>query len=477
MESVMQGSRFKALWDFISLSSGEIIGKIAGLLAFAYLARVLGPTPYGSVEVALALLGFFTLFVQFGFGPIGAREISQDPATIDHYAAVIPGTRLLLVMVCIPAMVAVAFFSGKSPDTRQLIYLTAFALLPVVWNQSWLFQGLEKMQVVSFNQVLKMVVYAACVFLLIKSADDLLWVGGIELFSACLAAIYFLFLQRRERIPLSLTVDLSVARTLLVRSFAVGSSNLVWALNQYLPTLIVAALIGGPATAMLGAAHRIVNAIITFSMVYHFNLFPVLSRRLSISTASFHEIVYPSFRVTAWGGTAIAVSLSLLAGYISKWVFGGEFGGAGLPMAILAWSLPLTLLNGHARWALIARDEQRYVLFAQASGTATTVLGCLLLIPRFGPAGGALAMVACSAMVWLVAHCCAVRKVAAIPSLDLVWRPFLLAAAVLSGVYTLTDGDLLTVISAIVGFVLLAPLLDMSLLRDIHKLSAIKQID
>ena len=64
-----------------------MVGKIAGLLAFAYLARVLGPMAYGSVEVALALLAILTLFVEFGFGAIGAREISHRKRSVNDYAS------------------------------------------------------------------------------------------------------------------------------------------------------------------------------------------------------------------------------------------------------------------------------------------------------------------------------------------------------------------------------------------------------
>lgn len=470
----MHDSKFKALWDFVFLSGGEMIGKIAGLIAFAYLARALDPTAYGSLEAALALLGIFTLFVEFGFGATGTREIIKSGKRVNEYAKKIPGMKLLLVLVCLPAMCMVAFFTGGSEQTVNLIYLISFALLGAVWNQGWLFQGLEKMSLVSVNQALKMLFFMLCVMVFIDSSDDLIWVGAIEVGAAALMALYFLSWQRIENIPIGVNLSVSQSRSLIVSSFAVGFGNMVWALNQYMPTLLVAYLVGGSATAWLGAAHRIVNAIISFSLVYHFNLFPSVSRRLQRSKQAFAEIVEPSFRVTSWVGIGIALSISLLSKHICIFVFGPAFTSAALPMSVLIWSLPLTLLNGHARWALIAKEKQRYVLYAQLSGTVTTLILCFLLIPKFGPLGGAVAMVCCSAMVWLVAHISATIWVAPIPSLGMVWRPVMLSAAIIT-TNLLLDGDSIWVsVLGVVGFVLIAPLLDSRLIQDMHNLSRIK---
>ena len=66
-------SQFKALWDFVFLSGGETIGKVAGFVAFAYLARTLDSDSYGAAELAMAMLAIFGLIVNFGFGPIGGN--------------------------------------------------------------------------------------------------------------------------------------------------------------------------------------------------------------------------------------------------------------------------------------------------------------------------------------------------------------------------------------------------------------------
>ncbi len=74
--------------NFVLLGIGEFASKICSFVAFAYLARVLGPSEFGQLEFALALIFFFTLLVGLwsGFlrragnrqGRIGGR-IPYDP--------------------------------------------------------------------------------------------------------------------------------------------------------------------------------------------------------------------------------------------------------------------------------------------------------------------------------------------------------------------------------------------------------------
>ncbi len=82
------------LRDFFALSGGELVAKIAGFIAFVWLARTLSPEVYGRVEVAIQLSMMFALMVDFGFGPIGARELAADPRRARPLAAAIPTLRI-----------------------------------------------------------------------------------------------------------------------------------------------------------------------------------------------------------------------------------------------------------------------------------------------------------------------------------------------------------------------------------------------
>ena len=470
----MSTSRPKALWDFAFLASGETLSKIAGFIAFAYLARILTPQAYGSVEVAVAMLALFSFVVDFGFGPIAARDIIRNPGLSEQYAALIPAARLLLIIFSIPAMCAVAYFMELPRQTMELVWVFAFALIAHAWIQLGILQGLDKMAMVSFAQILRMLTFALGVILFVHNTDDLLRVGFVEIASMTVMATYFAAMQKRLLIPLRLSFNIKELLKLAARSYEMGLSMGFCGLTQYLPTLFMAVFAGAVEVAWFVAAQRIVISVVTYSSAYHFNLFPIVASHLKESREAFLKLAIPSYRVSVWGVIFIALTTVLISKPVCVFIFGQDYANAGLALAILIWVLPFALLSGHAHWALIAIHKQRNVLFSQLAGLMINIVSGLILIPKYGLIGAAISMLASSVMVWLVAHFYANRLVAKTPFIRLLIPPAFLAALVIYFVYEQVGLTGYTMIVGPVVYAVGALLFDKSLISDLHILLKVK---
>jgi len=238
--------------------------------------------------------------------------------------------------------------------------------------------------------------------------------------------------------------------------------------------VLVAGLLGGAEIAWFGGAHRIVLSLGTFVWLYHFNLFPSMARTTSHSAGAFQRLVEPSFRVTAWVSVLGALALALVADPVCRIAFGEAFGAAALPFAVLVWVLPVGLLSGHARYALIASGHQRRELGAQLVGAAITALVGAAAIRALGALGGALAMLASALAVWAIAHRATVRHVAPIPALGPVVRPLLMAALAAALLPRLFASPWIAALAAGAGGLALAPLVDPRLLSDLRTLAGAK---
>jgi O-antigen/teichoic acid export membrane protein len=468
-EAGRRGAGRGAVRGFFALSGGEVASKLAGLLAFAYLARVLEPEGYGAVEVAVSLGLFFALVVDFGLAPIGAREVARAHARVPDLAAAIPTLRLGLALLAAPTMVGVAVAMGQPARTVGLVALFAVGLLAAPFNQRWLLQGLERMGWAAPGPAIRMGVFALGVVLLVRGPEDLLAVGVAEAGACAALALYYLAVQQRRVTPFRLRLPAD-GGALLRESATVGLGQIVWSLNQYLPMLLVATLVGGAEIGWFGAAHRIALSLATFSWIFHFNLFPAVSRSLGESRDAYLRLVRPSFRVASWAGIGVALGGSLLAEPICRLAFGEAFRAAAPVLAVLLWILPPMLLSGHARWALIAAGRQRHVLVAQSAGALATLLGGLVLIPAWGALGAAAAMVAAFVLVWLVAHAF-VREVAPTP-LWTVWRPLLAAGLAAAAGHGAGDSPWLVAAVAALVFAAAVPVLEPALLGDARRLFA-----
>ena len=468
------GESRRLLRNLVSLSTGELTSRLIGFTAFALLARRLDPNQYGAVEFAVALALFFAMVVDFGLETIGARSIARNRDEVDRLAAQIPAARILMALVAVPVMGGVAIVSGQPESTVHLVWLFSIGLFAVPWFQRWLFQGLEMMDWVSSGQVIRSAVFCLGVVILVRGPADLLVVGQVEIIAALAVTVFYLGVQQRRVAPVRLEFSPTAIRGLFRQSASLGLSQIVWAANQYLPTILVAVLASAVELSWFGASQRIVFAVVAFSWVYHFNLFPSLARNLAESRPAFDALVSASFRTISWLGIMASLAGALFADVLSRVVFGDAFAAAAAPLAVLVWAIPVTLLSGHARITLIAGEEQRFVLAAQLAGVGTTVVVGLATIPRYGAMAGAATTLISYLAVWVVAHVFAVRRVVALPLFG-VLRPLAVAATVYALRELYAPSSVTAGAAALAAYVVFGPLLDRRFLADLRRLWAVRR--
>lgn len=466
--------KIKLLADLAVLSGGQLISKLVGFLAFAYLARVLGPRDYGSVEYAVGLSGFCAMVIGFGLGPIGVRELAHSDDKLVSLTSNIPVARAVIVAISIPAMALAAWFSDQGEQAQRLVGIFALSLLASPWLLDWLLQARNMMGGAAIAQLLRMVIFALGVAIFVKGGEDLLWVGWSELAAVTLTAVYYLWLQQTYITPIRLRFTWSEVGDLFRQGLGVGGGQTIGAVNVYAPLMLVANLADVEATAWFGASHRVVASLSTFSLLYHFNLYPVLAHKLAGPSEDLDRVVRASMKVVAWISIGGALALTLLRSVLVEAVYGDAFVGAATTFGILVWYLPATLLSGHARWLMIAANGQRYVFFAQLIGALTTVIVGVPLVTTFQAEGAAIAMVAGSIAVWISAQLFALLRVRRADGTATTVLPALWALIVGIGASQLSLTPWLVATAAIVAYWGAAPLLDRRLLADLRHLAAAK---
>src|SRR5680860_198456 len=381
----------KLFRDLVSLISGQSVSMVIGFLAFAYLARVLDAAQYGAIELAISIAAFSAIVIECGAGTIGVRELARTPERAPDLATQVPMARLMLALVVIPVVVAAGYFADQGYEVTLLIWIYALSLLAVPLKQEWLLQGYEKITLAALAQPIRTAIFAGGVFLLVAPGGSILTVGLIELAAVVAVSVYYLTAQYVWTVPFRLGWPPRTAVFFLKEGFSVGLSNMLWAFMLYAPMFMLVSLSGGSGAAWLGAAMRIVISLMTLSFIYHFNLYPVITRTVQHDRGACGRIMKASVHLVAWGAITLAVVLTLLSAQIMGLVFGPNFRAAGPVLAVLAWAVPIRMLSGHARWSLIGCAHQKSLLWGEISGAIVLVSVGMLAVPVLGATGAALA--------------------------------------------------------------------------------------
>jgi len=415
--------------NYAILSGTEFISKLLSAIAFAYLARVLGPQNYGYLEFTIAIVFFFTLIVDSGLSSIGAREFAKDRDALAKLFIHITATRSVLAVLAFFILLAIALFIPLSSQVKWLIFLYSLTMFLLPWLIQWVFQGRDMMHYVALASFFRWTLFTAGVFLFIHQPEQAWMVPLIEGFAILSIAAFLLWaLSHTFGIPHH-PITPSYALSIFRKALPIGASEFVWAIKVYFATILLGLLIGGAVLGWFTAAHRIIIALHSFVWLYFYNLLPSIARASQQPLDVIQRLMRISLQATTWVIILIAALGTAYAKLGITLLYGAQFEASAAAFQVLIWAIPLTLFSGHYRYMLIGFDKQKLEFFCSLLGAAANILINLILIPRYGLLGAAWAFVISEVIIWGSAYLFVRRTITVIPFLPHLWRPLLAGIA------------------------------------------------
>jgi len=152
---------------------------ILPLIILPYLVRVLGSEKYGLVMIAQSVALFLTIIVDFGFNISATKEVAylkNDKEKLSQFYWNIVFVKLILIIITFIILLGMIFFIDKF-KLNPLVYLFSFGLvLGQAIFPTWFFQGIEKMQVITFVTVGAKLFFTLSLFFVVFNPDDYLYV-------------------------------------------------------------------------------------------------------------------------------------------------------------------------------------------------------------------------------------------------------------------------------------------------------------
>lgn len=385
---------------FAALASGELVARAVGFVVTLYLARTLGVSGFGRIEVALAVFSYLQLLVDGGLDTIAVRTVARDPSARARFAANLLGIRLGIALLLLAGVTVLTVSTWGTSSVSALLARYALAVLPLAASFNWAFQADQHMRAVAARTILSQVAYAGLVLTLVRGPGDvavvpLTFVAGTALGIALLAGWY----ARRFGRP-RIALERRFLAEVLPQAWPVAISGAFRTLSYNFDLLIIGFLFPSLGAGLYAAAYRLLTLPLLGYATLGTALLPMLARlsgRARQRTAAAHALL-----VTA-SGVTIAALAHRFAEPLIVFTAGPAFGGAAPVLALLAWSIPLTALSGVFRLLLLATHRQRQDLAVVTTAGLLNAALNLLLIPRLGLAGAAVATIAGEAAVLLLA--------------------------------------------------------------------------
>lgn len=381
--------------NYIYNTALTVLNIVFPVITFSYVARVFGPEIVGRVSFAFALVNFLVLAATLGVPAYGAREIARTRDDTNHRDSAF--TELFLISLVSSTFITVGYVLAVFllPSMRGEPHLFLVVGLHLVFSSlgvDWFFQGIENYRYIAMRNIAVRCGVLASVFLLVRTGEDYLTYAFLGVFG--IVGSYTLSFSR----VLSL-VDLrrpslrSIRRHLSSALLLFGSAATA-SVYVYLDTVILGVLCDDRAVGLYSAAIRVCRMSLSLLTSVGVVLIPRLSyyvrkdmaeEYLRTGQKSVDFLCFVSFPMTTLIFVLAPAIVSVLAG--------DSFMGASRTLRVAVWILPvIAFTNFLGQQVFIANGEEKKLFISTLLAAVVSIVGNLLLAPRFGSIGTATAV-------------------------------------------------------------------------------------
>lgn len=413
----------------------------------------LDPAALGAYNTAALLVAqYLATFTEFGLGVLLIREVARHPNAAQRLFGVTLGLRLILIGVAavpvawlvITAYHAIGTLGLSEPLTnegQQAIWILLLTLVPGAYSGAVtaLYNAAERMEVPAVIEV-----FTALLSFLARIGVLVLGWGVIGLawaavFVSSITALIFLALQVRTFFTPTLSFDGTALRQLVPQALPLMLNNLLSVIFFRFDLFIVRAFGGSNADLLVQQyvlPYQLLNIALVLPPAVTFAVFPLLARRAGGARSELASAQQRTLHLLLLIAFPLAMLMTVLADDL-VWLFARRRFAEYLPsvtvLAVLAWFLPLSFVNGLLQYVLIAIERQTAITRAFVIGAAFNLTANLIAIPlaiRWGRPQDALLAAAVitilsEVVLYMVFHP-VLRREGLAPAIHrLMWRPAL----------------------------------------------------
>lgn len=416
----------RPLRNLLSLGVADAGSKAIGFAVTVYLARVLGPEGFGAISIGMAVLGYLLFAASPGVQTVEARNVAATGGNDGGRIGGVLAFRLVLSLLLFGGAGAVALLAVG--DTRQafLLFLYSGALVPLALTLDWFFSGRELFPAVGASRLLNAAVYAAAVFLLVRTPHDILLAPVAFVLGASASALFLGALYRTRHGALHLVFSPGLWKRIAAENLPVGLALVLGQTVSSLPPIALGLFRDPAGAGHFGAAMKLVSAVLMLDRILNALLLPVMARHAASPSGEVPRL----FAVVGRALLAMILPAGTLSIALAPWLvpllFGPGYAPAVATVQILSLYMMLTLFSSLCVVTLIAAGkESRYTsIMVRAAVVLVVAVGALSL---YGGVTGAAWGVVIGETTALILLAREVRAVVQIRLASVVRKPVLAA--------------------------------------------------
>jgi len=318
----------KLLVNFTNFGIFQVFNYLVPLITIPYIVRIIGAEKFGIVSIALAIVFYFRIIVEYGFSITGVQLIAQAEGSgknkSEIYSTIICIQTGLVIVGFIVLLILVASIESFRNDYK--VYLFSYGIVPAnMLIALWFYIGIEKIKYLNYVNFFGRILYIIFIFIFIKEIDDYYLIPLINssaYFISGFLSIYLIInrFNIHFRLPQFTTV-----KKYIVDGWPLFISNFGINLYRNSNVIILGFLVNKEIVGLYSAGEKIIKVIqMAFTPVTK-TLFPYISRLRTTNMYKSKQSIKKILKYMALFSSVITVGILLFAKQITLVALGPQF--------------------------------------------------------------------------------------------------------------------------------------------------------
>jgi PST family polysaccharide transporter len=187
--------------NFFSLSALQMATYLFPLITFPYIVRTIGVELFGVLSMAMALITFFQIFTDYGFGLSATKEISihrDNPTRLSEIFSSVLTIQFILMLISFLFLTILVFSIQKFSEDSEVYFLTFGLVIGSVLFPNWFFQGIEKMKYITILTIISKLTFTLLIFIFIKNKHDFIYIPLLNSLGTIISGILSLYIIHKN---------------------------------------------------------------------------------------------------------------------------------------------------------------------------------------------------------------------------------------------------------------------------------------
>ena len=372
----------------------KIVQSVLGVIISMLTARYLGPSQFGVINYAAAVVAFVAPIAKLGLSHVIVQEIVYSP---DEEGKILGSSIVMSIISSIFSVIGVVAFSTiANPNDAETIIVCALYSTLLVANalevvQYW-FQAKLLSKYPSVVAVIVYIIISVYKAVLLFTKQSVHWFAVSNAIDHMIIGIALLAIYKKQSHQ-KLECSFAWAKKLLNKSKHFIIPSLMVTIFAQTDKIMIKLMIDDAATGIYSAATTCAGLTSFVFAAIIDSMRPTIVEHKKRGVSSYETSVSMLYSIIIYLSLAQSVAMTVLSKPIILVLYGHEYIAAAHVLAAVVWYTTFSYMGAVRDVWILAEDKQRYLWIINLSGAMTNVVLNLILIPTIGINGAAIASI------------------------------------------------------------------------------------